>query len=284
MSRWWGKNIEIDGNWTVRGEAWARREQQQWEIDVQEVFRTIERSQLGGRLLSLINKIDGKSICVVPIDRSDTHETRARPMDWTPAVRKDHYFECSRGETCSRNPLSPHSALLSGTGTGVRVVLYFHPASWISTANMRAVDEVAGVDMRRHNYRPDNVLFHECVHAYRMLRGLFEVVPTGDTWHFTEELFAITLTNIYVSESSPGLELRGSHEAQFNTLKDTGNSTEPNFFYYRYHREIVQMLDEMGDLVDPLTGDPPKFSKPTWNPFRTSTPIDRTVGSIFSGF
>jgi len=67
------------------------------------------------------------------------------------------------------------------------------------------------------SYTPDNVLFHELVHAYRCATGTLrpQQLPTGYRscmWDNTEELIAVMIANTYMSvEGVSDTRLRGSH-------------------------------------------------------------------------
>ena len=47
---------------------------------------------------------------------------------------------------------------------------------------------------------PDEVLYHELVHASRLVNGVYDRVPVNQKYDDEEEYLAIVLTNIYMSE------------------------------------------------------------------------------------
>jgi hypothetical protein len=95
-----------------------------------------------------------------------------------------------------------------GTGGGSSVRLHFSPDLPYSN------DGVVGSD-------PDEVMFHEMVHALRMLQGELQAVPTGatdDDYDNVEEFLAVLVTNLYMSEKDPHGPLRASHNG-FSALR-----------------------------------------------------------------
>jgi len=57
---------------------------------------------------------------------------------------------------------------------------------------------------------PDELLFHELIHAERSLEGVMYFMPVGNRYDNEEEYLAVVLTNIYLS-SKGALQLRGNH-------------------------------------------------------------------------
>lgn len=291
----------------VNHTAWLGRDAELWEAEVHQVLRKIACSKTGNKLLTLINapyfdktkngkrrKTSTSQICVImPIRAAAQEQTETRPYDLTVALRKGHLFDCPATQRCSRPPryggmVPPHSKLL-GRGTGSSVRIYYHPATWNAHSqwlgldmqqifedvaedfSLSAPDRQFGLDTASDNMQPDDVLFHELVHAYRAMEGLFEWVETGNTWHRTEEFFAIVLTNVYVSEIGRSDSLRGDHSSQFHSLKDVVGSDSDKDFYQAIRsgtnrRLIDQMCGEMPGLTNYLAD--PAENIGTWNPFR----------------
>ncbi len=279
MPRYWGKNIRIDGYCVVEADRtetrWAKWEAEQWEVDVQNVFRKIEKSRIGKKLIGLINEISGRYIEVLPIRSQNKQQTRAKPFDWTYALKDGHETTGADGERWSSAPrpgttdMPTHSNLMVvGNGLGSNVTLYYHPGAWNSSRQMRAVDEACGFDTSRYGYGADDVLFHECVHAWRAMKGVFEVVATGDTWRASEEFFAVVLSNIYVSETRPGDPLRGDNLERFSTLKEAGRQEGDAAFAMQYSAYFTQMKREMSELIEPLLATKAGERIGIWNPFR----------------
>jgi len=110
---------------------------------------------------------------------------------------------------------------------GERSVIEFHPT--------RSRSNTAGQS-------PHEILFHELVHAYRHLTGTgrynrdassnFSMQSFGSGFDNIEELFAITLTNIYSSEL--GLLLRSDHS--------TGTLSNMQLMHTRVFREQYRIM------------------------------------------
>jgi hypothetical protein len=60
------------------------------------------------------------------------------------------------------------------------------------------------------SFAPDEVLFHEMVHASREMRGVLDRVPVDRGYDDQEEYLAVILTNIYLSEKGQTV-FRGDH-------------------------------------------------------------------------
>jgi hypothetical protein len=95
-------------------------------------------------------------------------------------------------------------------------------------------------------YRPDDVLVHELFHKARQARGVACVVPRGDEWHNNEELYAILIANIYLSERGLKL-LRGSHRSTFDVLRETADSISDKYSValYTLQRDMPSFFAKM---------------------------------------
>src|SRR5262249_25187060 len=67
--------------------------------------------------------------------------------------------------------------------------------------------------------KADEVLFHEMIHALRVMQGKYNAIPTGDPlhgYHDEEEYLAITATNVYMSAKGVDNDkLRGGHDGHY---------------------------------------------------------------------
>jgi hypothetical protein len=107
-------------------------------------------------------------------------------------------------------------------------------------------------------FDPDDVLVHELTHAARALQGLIAAAPTGNAFQNTEELYAITVANVYLSERGKNNRLRGASGTQFQPQTDSAAT-----FYTNSRDEIDMLCDEMRDLTDKLATIDCQF-----NPFK----------------
>jgi hypothetical protein len=100
-------------------------------------------------------------------------------------------------------PLYLSAAKGSGTGKGANVMIAYSPELWLAPDRPKA----PGVD-------PDEVLFHELVHASRQLRGVMLMSPLTGGWGNEEEYLAIIITNLYLSEKDKSLRARSGGQPQ----------------------------------------------------------------------
>ena len=65
-----------------------------------------------------------------------------------------------------------------------------------------SVAQVRSIQKNYTSFQPDEVLFHELVHAARYLGGDFKKtpIPKMPEYDNEEEYFAVLITNIYISE------------------------------------------------------------------------------------
>ncbi len=136
-------------------------------------------------------------------------------------------------------------AAILGTGTGSNTTIQYHPMPWLMETFRTG---------RVGNVMPDDVLFHELVHALRMMSGMVEPMDMGNADHTarygnTEEFYAVLITNIYLSERNAkenrGQALRGNVGPieQFQPL--TGQEAQSKMFYERYKPSIQKLCREM---------------------------------------
>jgi opacity protein-like surface antigen len=97
----------------------------------------------------------------------------------------------------------------SGTGHGSPNVFMFF------TPKYRGPKGLAKRSFPGNN--PDEALFHELVHALRLLAGLSNQLMVN-VYGNTEEYLVITLTNIFISAKNPLAPLRGDHG--FGAMRD----------------------------------------------------------------
>jgi hypothetical protein len=77
----------------------------------------------------------------------------------------------------------------SGYGVGTNAQVLFSPGIFESSGQITGPGSL-----------PDEALFHELVHALRMMRGVQTVLPVNQNYHDEEEYLAIVLSNVYLSE------------------------------------------------------------------------------------
>ncbi len=289
MSRWWGPNIEIDGSWLLlkdgnylrRGvtrsmwgttQSWELAAAETWESDVQQVLKSIDKNRVGQLLLQEINAPGRKKCKIIPIQAANIEETRARPADWSKAMKATERFaKCPNDDFCSATAsqpgATPHSSLLRGTGEGSSVRVHYHPGAWMASHQMMGVD---GLGLPKLGQ--EDVLFHELIHVYRAQLGAFEFQVIGGAFGFLEEFYAVVLTNIFLSEGRPDAVLRGDHALEFHSLQDAGQPEDASEFFQRNRTMIERLLNDpsMSVLMHGLTRSGGTAQIANWNPLRVA--------------
>ena len=93
----------------------------------------------------------------------------------------------------------------TGAGTtehGDDVFVELSPEAFVKGSRSRP--PVPGMD-------PDEVLFHELVHATRQLAGVVYFMPVDKNYDNEEEYLAVMLSNIYIRNKNKGAPLRADH-------------------------------------------------------------------------
>lgn len=153
----------------------------------------------------------------------------------------------------------------------------FTPTMWQSGGVCLATPEFApGVGMG-----DDEVLLHELLHAFRKVRGTFNNIALkkpDKAYDNIEELFAILISNIYISENGK-TKLRKDH-AGFAELPAKWATSEtfmrdPDFFHWIEYFWLTEK---------PLTASLAASSAP-FNPFRAyKAHIDAQEAAMASGW
>lgn len=252
MSRYWGPNVIIDGS-MIREEFEdtlptlgpphmvvndrANPQAPAYEYATQEVFRQIERTAVGGMLTRQINASPHTLTVRALNERASLDQTRTIWADQAAAGQR----EASRG------------------GGGTNVIMWYEPGAWSKPSAKASIDPA-------NHFHADDVLFHELVHALRMLRGLMDMSKIRG-WDNIEDLFAIMLTNIYNSSNNRNNDLRGDHGVPFRVL---GNSAlrpteqiDEQGFYTAFSTDIDRLWLSLPDLCQGMSRVACR-----WNPLR----------------
>lgn len=180
----------------------------QYEDNVSRAFDPITKSPTGKALLDEI-KVSKPHIFILPynhfMDKVDIFDSITMPIYGVEDlynVSEETKIDISKfdlPDAYARGmPFYLDTVKGSGTGIGADVMIAYSPEQWLSPSRPKA----PGVD-------PDEVLFHELVHASRQLRGVMLRYPVAGGWGNEEEYLAIILTNLYLSEK--GKPLRAGH-------------------------------------------------------------------------
>jgi Effector protein len=151
------------------------------------------------------------------------------------------------------NPFDENYDDRVGTGRGANAIVNFTPGMWTGSA------------LRKPGNGPDEVLFHELVHASRQMRGVQDASYVDHDYDDSEEYLAVVLSNIYLSEKGQ-LVLVGDHGT-----KPLQGVERDNFINNSQHnllapRQLLQdFKDSQRDFYNALANLPTSIR---WNPVR----------------
>jgi Effector protein len=157
----------------------------------------------------------------------------------------------------------------TGTGAGAGVIIYYSAGTWTDTV-------YADYSVGAAGFQPDEVLFHELVHATRLIRGKMNSTTVQGRPNFgdIEEYFATVIANIYMSEKGKDVRLRGAYAPgsasppnDWSVMKDPdgfydnndGLSMPPSQLMDTFQRTQMQFYHDLAVLTTP----------PWFNPVRT---------------
>ena len=141
-----------------------------------------------------------------------------------------------------------------GTGSGSDVTIYFTP-------DMR---QKSGCNAGTYGSQPDEVLFHEMVHALRHMQGQSNAIPTEDSargYDTEEEFLAIVVANVYMS-AKKCTQLRADHHGHkplqppLNTsagfLTDSINLKLMNIYHLLWKPTFLALSQVTGVTFNPF--------------------------------
>ena len=153
-----------------------------------------------------------------------------------------------------------------GKGGGSDSVVSFTPLTFSKYCNQQKNGHKSGA-------QPDEVLFHEMVHATRQMRGILNPLPLGFLYDTEEEFFAILLANIYASETGRPVDIRSDHHGFEHLTSDTDAKFLPkqDMADYRY-RLVSKLVHEEPKLAHELN----RLRHVPFNPIRRYYELQRT--------
>ena len=131
--------------------------------------------------------------------------------------------------------LDGHGKKILALGGGCDSMIYFTPKMFTKYCNHHK-------HAHRSGAQPDEVLFHEMVHATRQMRGLLNSLPLGYMYDTEEEFFAILVANIYASETGRPVDLRSDHHGFEHLLTDSNKKFLPKKDITDYRYRLVAKL------------------------------------------
>lgn len=245
------------------------------------VLDWLAASESGRILLTAIGRTR-KTMTIRPFDLDGASCTAANrnayaaAEDLDDATMKGEYYYQHDDPNTTRDerfdPVMTHSLLkdllglpqepLAGTGAGSDVTVSFTPKMW-------GFGNICSATGGQPGSSPSQVLFHEMVHGFRMMRGHFRGPPTlGSSRRYDneEEFFAVVLSNIYIADptnSTANRTLRADHWG-FTPLATVQNTTA-GFLAVRTNRarleifareepDLASKLKTVGGPFNPFTG------------------------------
>jgi hypothetical protein len=248
---------------------WVERVKEGWETKVLEVLDSISNGTWVHKsvMAAIKRRCEEKHYEVVIYPREyHPRNTPSRGVDELEVI--DQYLNsCADGNTRGGITVPPE---------GESSFIYFDPDPWRADSFMRQEAAImnpakfGGVGME-----PEEVLFHELVHAVRRLRGVTDRTRTLTPVHVNlEEFTAVLVTNIAMNEKNQFAQLRYG-ERTFIAMP-AQYQTSAGFLRNAEH----------ADLVKRIVARDPTLSRdiansPTPNPFN---PFRRHLrGALWSG-
>lgn len=250
MSNFDPGGIQIDGS-------------SQYESDVETQLKAIHKNLVGKLLLELIDAESTKHIRIVPYTGGDCNASArpAKPSDGAPrrpggklyAGNPDGaYVDPKTGKLVptTRDDLATYT----GTGRGSNTTVKYSPDTYVKSACYGGL----------YGSQADEALFHELVHGYRYLRGMYNPIPTHEKlWGYwnEEEWLAILITNIYISaKNGNNKNLRKDH-ASHEELQAPLNMSDGFLLDYSQLRLVEKYVGQELQWFDKL-----KMIKAPYNP------------------
>jgi hypothetical protein len=211
-----------------------------YETDIAAMLAGLEGLSVGKKLLNAINsQCAGKKLVIrkrIPASTSLQEVCNAgayismdleKPKDYAAFVdlkEKERRKAVAKGKSMTgysreedtKSPLYDPAYL--GTGEGTDVTVRFTPGVWAETTGecRQPTSKFQGPGST-----PDAVLFHELVHAYRIMTGSqlkTTLTVDGNANQPHEEFAAILICNIYLSDQTKGKDLRSFNHGTYGAL------------------------------------------------------------------
>lgn len=246
------KNVLIDSLpcWDPLGDLYqAGIDGETYERSINETLGQIGMNPVGRLLFNIFANAAGHQTTITP--------TAALPGSYDSLQETDTEVDPNSPSA----PDNPYPQYAPRADPDTDEVIHFIPQSWLWGDQRFARGKSCRDDDA--NFKPDDVLFHEMIHALRRMRGLhrrdvFEDIDPSP-YDNSEEFAAIIITNIYVQVCNPPRKIRGSHDLSFAEEKNRNLRT----FYSLYSTQIGRLYNEMKDLAPALADFDVE-----WNPFR----------------
>jgi hypothetical protein len=207
--------LKDPGHYTLKHQIdFYRHKKRAYETGVTDSLDTIRGRATGRAVLQEIAAVSRRTVRILPYlqDDEEDYNASARPDDDEAATATGMPLLDKKGK-----PL-----VGSGTGEGSDVEIDFAPAMW------GLFSDGKGEAPTGPGSNPDEVLFHELVHASRDLRGLRYRLSVNGNLDNEEEYLAVVIGNIYSSERCRCQDnLRASHHG-FAVLQNPDKFLDAN--------------------------------------------------------
>jgi hypothetical protein len=233
----------------------------QYEHAVLHQLRRIHHSRTGQAVFHEFEKRSHHHMKIIPYEKVKLNAF-ASPEDWLHATKKG---QPERSGADGHVVLDAHGNPIIGQGGGSNSDVSYTPIMFTRYCNQHKTGHRSGA-------QPDEVLFHEMVHATRQMRGLLNPLPLGFLYDTDEEFFAIVLANIYASETGRPIDIRSDHHGFEHLTTDTDAKFLPkkDMSDYRY-RLVFKLVHEEPRMAHELR----KIHSP-FNPIRRYHELQRT--------
>jgi hypothetical protein len=209
-------------------------EVQQWRDGVQQVLDKIGKSETGKALFLELGGAQHRMV-ITPWKGNAAHPN----ADADTVVHDKEATK--RGMPLRRNDNGKIVLIdgkrVLGLGTGADSYVKFTPAVFAEYCAKNKDPQ------KKSGAQPDEVLFHEMVHAVRDMLGLSNPEPLGNSYGTKEEFFAILLANIYASETRRPEDISANHEDYSMAIDNTDAkflpSADPADYRYRLVQQFV---------------------------------------------
>jgi len=253
-------HVKIDGTGTTTYASPA-----DYERAVRGEVQRIMHSRTGLALLHELQLRSTHILKIVPYEVKDDINAYAVPVDQQHATLNRHL---ERSDRDGHAIADAHGNPIYGLGGGSDSTVLFTPGTFVKYCSEHNAGHKSGA-------QPDEVLFHEMVHATRQMRGIYDAAPLGFLYDTEEEFYAILLANIYASETGRPVDLRSDHFGFEHLAEDTNVKFLPrkDMRDYRY-RLIYKFVHQEPKLAQELN----KLKKIPFNPIRRFYDLQRTRG------
>lgn len=231
------------------GNIWIQQDTVAYRNEVVRYLDLVRTTYAGRVLFKFINAVR-KGVLILPYKPTPDDPVNAYAQ---PQSESDAY---TRGQSVMRGFDIPGFGTIQlptsafGTGAGSNVWLKYHPATFRQyVINTGGIAPGAG---------PGEVLFHELVHAQRMLEGKFIRTTVPEHIHMDdfEEFCAIVAANIYRSER--GFELLRTDHWGNQALR--GPKTDQVEYYHFFRGEFERWYSSQPIFCRALAESPAKFN------------------------